>query len=137
MASSQTPGSEKISVAVAPVKKEEAPRYYYSYGRERDPFEPLLTAAGSPSSNRAARDTQTIAQNFSSLELKGIIKDREGKLAIIVSREGESFTLKAGRIYDKRNQKMTGMTGVIKEKSVVLVGSNKATRELFLKREEK
>ena len=68
------------------------------------------------------------------MELKGILKDRRGKVAIISASDGEYYVLKSGRIYDRKSRVIPGVSGIIKEKSVVLISQNRTITELFLHR---
>lgn len=119
-----------VAVSTAAAKEEEIKRYAYPYTAERDPFVPLI-GTGKKAMTKSA-DTQTLINNFSELELRGIVKDRTGRVALISSTAGETFILRSGRIYDRKNHLMKGVTGVIKENSVVLMSENKTTKELFL-----
>lgn len=111
-------------------KKPEPPKYYYPLAEYRDPFVPLI--GGQAYSGKGG--AQLTAQSFANLELKGILRDRRGKIAVIASTDGESYVLKSGRIFDQRNHLILGVSGIIKENSVVLVAQNKVTKELTLKR---
>ena len=88
----------------------------------RDPFIPL-TGNSFDSDNRAPQ--------ISSLILKGIVEDAKGRIAI-VSSGATSYILRAGRLYDGRNKVVKGISGVIKEQSVVLVGSDRTVKELVI-----
>jgi len=122
--------------AAAPPKEEKAnpPKYVYPYSVKRDPFTPLLGVSGGglAAGNGAPGAKGARSGNLASLELKGILRDKKGKMAIISSTDGESYTLKSGRIYDKKNQMVKGVTGIIKLRSVVLISNNKTVRELRL-----
>ncbi len=123
------PPTPSIVTPEEPPKKLEFPKYFYPYQEERDPFVPLLAGSGS-----GRPGSMSLMQNFGSLELKGILRDRGGKVAIIGTASGDNFVLKSGRIYDQRNHIVNGVTGIIKEASVVLITSNRTVKELPLKR---
>lgn len=109
----------------APEKKVEPPKYAYPHGDKRDPFIPLTGGSRTGSVN--------LAQNFANLELKGILRDRRGKIAVIAASDGESYTLRGGKVYDRRNRIVSQVTGIIKQESVVLYSQqSKATKELYL-----
>ncbi|MBI4217933.1 MAG: hypothetical protein HY610_02325 [Elusimicrobia bacterium] len=129
---SQTESSVSPVASAAGSVKQEPPRYVYPFAHEKDPFRPLVGSGVSKGS--ADKDPQRIVLNFSLLELKGIIQDKNGKIALISSRDGEPFTLKSGRIYDKRNRKMNGVTGIIKENSIVIFGESNNVKELSLRK---
>lgn len=111
------------------IRKESNPRYLYGVSSGRDPFLPLIGDGSKGIKSQQKRDPQKSAENFSQLELKGILKDKDGKIALVISRDGESFTLKSGKLYDKRGQIIQGITGIIKETSVILYGKNKSLKE--------
>jgi hypothetical protein len=99
--------------------------YNYLGDRYRDPFIPLVgQALSDQSSDRPPQIT--------SLELKGIIEDAKGRLALLTSGVS-SYLLKGGRLYDGRNHMMRGISGVVKPSSVILIGSDHTVRELQLK----
>ena len=124
-----------VTVAAAapePVKKAEPDKYVYPFSAQnRDPFVPLIGGQGTASASDSA---QLLAQNFSNLELKGIIGDGKGRMALIVSSDGDSYVLKSGRVFDKRNHAINGISGAIRENSIVLISANKTVRELALTR---
>lgn len=123
------PTTVAVQAQEAPQKLEVA-RYYYPSSDERDPFAPLSGSA----SYSGRSNSQMVFQNFANLELRGIMRDRKGKIAVIGATSGEAFVLKSGRIYDQRNHLINGVTGIIKESSVVLISSNRTVKELPLKR---
>lgn len=127
--SALVPPTAVVVTPEEPPKKLEFPKYFYPYLDERDPFAPLLAGSGT-----GRPGSMTLMQNFGNLELKGILRDRGGKVAIIGTSSGENFVLKSGRIYDQRNHIVTGVTGIIKEGSVVLITSNRTVKELPLRR---
>jgi hypothetical protein len=102
-------------------------KYVYPYLQQRDPFIPLV--GGSSGSGGASSGS---FENLGNLELRGIIKDRRGKAALISSSDGDAYVLRSGRVYDRRNRVIAGVQGVIKENSVVLISQNKAVKELPL-----
>lgn len=118
-------------LAIPPVEKKDEPkRYIYPLAHKRDPFVPLI--GGSVDDRKTVASLTDRKGEFTKLELKGIIKDKKGKMALIASLHGESYTLKTGKIYDKRNRIVTGVSGVIKEESVVLYSPNRTILELSL-----
>lgn len=123
----------KLSVP-PPEKRIEPKRYIYPLAYKRDPFIPLIGEMVSGTTTRVSLTDKK--GEFIRLELKGIIKDKKGKIALISSSHGESYTLKAGRIYDRRNQIISGVSGIIKEGSVVLFSPNRTIIELPLLRKE-
>ena len=115
--------------------REEPPRYFYPFGNKRDPMVSLIGAGGA-ASNAESGGKGINKGEFSNLELKGIIHDGRGKVAMIASSDGESYLLRSGRIYDRKNRIVSGVSGIIKEKSVVLVSRNRTVTELSLRSRE-
>lgn len=105
------------------------PKYTYAFENKRDPFTPLVGSGGASMNSDQPIDIQN---NIANLELRGIIKDKTGKIALILATDGEYYTLRAGKIYSKRNHWIQGIKGVIKEKSVVLTSRDKSVKELPL-----
>jgi len=116
-----------------PEAKEEPPHYFYPYGNKRDPFTPLI---GAENANAGKGSSDLSKGELNNLELKGILRDRKGKVAVIASSDGEPFYLKSGRVYDRKNRMISGVSGIIKESSVVLISRNRAITELSLKRKD-
>ncbi len=125
------PAIEKKEKAPATMAKDSMPEYNYPYPAERDPFISLI--GGSKGGKRSSKDSQRSIENFSQLQLKGILQDPEGPVALISSNDGETFRLKSGVIYDRRNKKMLQISGTIKGNKVTLYGPNNTTKVLSLK----
>lgn len=123
--------------AASTEKKEEAPKYVYPHSKKREPFLPLIGGGAiglAEMKNPFADSESNPAQTFSNLELKGILRDKRGKVALIQSTEGESYTLKSGKIYDAKNRAVSGVAGIIKENGIILISENKTVKELPLLR---
>lgn len=127
LSSGTRPPVEAAPPITPDAKKPEPPKYVYPYLQQRDPFIPLV--GGSSGSGGASSGS---FENLGNLELRGIIKDRRGKAALISSSDGDAYVLRSGRVYDRRNRVIAGVQGVIKENSVVLISQNKAVKELPL-----
>ncbi len=125
--------SAKLQDAVME-EKAEPPRYFYPYASKRDPFAPL--AGGPAGMGNSAAGKGLEKGELTNLELRGIMKDRKGKVAFISSTDGEPFVLRSGRIYDRKNRIISGVSGIIKENSVVLISSNRTMTELTLKKRD-
>ena len=129
--------SPKITAQAAPQtveEKPETPQYLYPYAKKRDPFVPLIGNGQAFAEAEAEQQPKgTKEENeLAKLELKGIMRYKDGKVAIISSTDGESYTLRSGRIYDQKNKKINGITGIIKERSIVLISNNNTIKELTL-----
>lgn len=123
--------TEKKEKVFTPALQENVPDYNYPYPSERDPFISLI--GGSKGGKRSARDSQRSIENFSQLQLKGILQDPDGPVALISSNDGETFRLKKEVIFDRRNKKMVGVSGTINNGKVTLYGPNNSTRVFTLK----
>lgn len=97
-------------------------KYAYAAGRWRDPFIPLVG-----STTLGAR-VPTRPPNINMLFLKGVMKDNATRLALL-STGSASYILKGGRLYDVLGRKVPGISGVVRENSVVLM-SGGTVREL-------
>ena len=127
------PSPTQKAAPPAPEVKPETPRYVYPYASMRDPFTPLAGGAASVGSS-ASQDMSN--GDLGNLELKGILRDRKGKVAMISASDGEFFVLRSGRIYDKKNRIVSGISGIIKENSVVLISQNRTVTELSLRNKD-
>lgn len=110
--------------------------YIYN-GTSRDPFIPL---AGGPalamSSGGATEDIDPSAFNPSSMELKGILRTKTGRWAMMTGSAGERYVVENGKIRDGKKRPIEGYVGIIKEKTLVLIGPNNQVTELKLKRDQ-
>lgn len=100
--------------------------YEYQGDRYRDPFIPLGGRAAGTGRG------ELIIPQLGALALKGIIADQQKKVALIVG-GGGVFVLKDGKLYDNRNRLIRGISGVVKDRSVILTGPDRTVRELALK----
>lgn len=87
----------------------------YTGDRVRDPFLPASSGGGG---SRAAKreDGEPEAPptaDIHALSLRGILKDKNADYAIFASESGETFMLRAGRLYNDRNKPVQGITGRI------------------------
>jgi hypothetical protein len=106
----------------------------YEYKPSRDPFIPL-TGQGAGSWSSAAT-TEEEAFNPASLELKGILKTKSGRWAMLRGTTGSSFLVIDGKIQDAKRKSVKGYVGIVKEKSLVIIGPNNQVTELKLKAED-
>jgi hypothetical protein len=102
-------------------------RYAYAGDRYRDPFMPLngegMSLVGSD---------DVVIPNVASLTLKGIMTDGKQKIAII-SGGSISYVLRGKFLYDNRQRLVRGITGIIKEESVIVIAPDKTTKEIRLR----
>ncbi|MBN1823334.1 MAG: hypothetical protein JW803_03335 [Endomicrobiales bacterium] len=108
-----------------------AKKFVYRGDKYRDPFVPLtgegMVFGGSEEVN---------VPQVGGLALKGIIKEGKQKIALI-SGGGISYTLQNSRLYDSKQRLVKGITGIIKEESVVIIAPDKTTKELKLRNRER
>ena len=124
------PSSGGSAAPPPPPENKMETRYFYPYATKRDPFVPLVGGVFQAGSG----DKSDLAEGeLTNLELKGIMRDRRGKVALISSNSGEPYTLRAGRVYDRKNRIVSGVSGIIKESSVVLITQNRTIREIPLR----
>jgi hypothetical protein len=111
------------SVTAAPKKEEEV--YVYKGGPKPDPFIPQNSEAP------VAAAGDIVIPNLSSLSLKGIFSIGKQRTALIAG-TGITYILKDSRLYDSRQRLIKGISGAIKENSVILIAQDKTMRELKL-----
>jgi hypothetical protein len=135
MVSAETPPAPvKVSTETAKSPEPPAePEYIYS-GTSRDPFIPL--AGGSIAANISASVKEPGAFNPGGLDLKGLTRSRTGRWAVLVANTGDQYIVENGKIIDSKRKPVQGYVGIIKEKSLVLIGPNNQVTELRLKRDQ-
>ena len=113
------------------------PRYAYKGGTYRDPLIPGGGASSYSSLNVAGEGEETMTgEKMVTLQLKGIFMDEKiGNIAIVSETSGNSYILKNGKLYNKKNKDIKGVTGVIGKKVVTLISSDTKI-ELKLKKIE-
>ncbi|MEK7383668.1 MAG: hypothetical protein AAB262_10345 [Elusimicrobiota bacterium] len=105
----------------------------YTGDRVRDPF--LPTSMGGAAPTRAADDgTEPAATDIHSLQLRGLMKDRSTDFAIFGSETGQTYLLRAGKLFDGRNKRVPGITGriQIKQKRAELITADKDVQVFVL-----
>lgn len=118
---SQTPVNAPI-----PEKKIEI-KYRYGGEAYRDPFLPLTERKiMSPSLTSTGEGKMP---NFGSLTLKGVISDKNTKIALIASPMGR-YVLKNEQLYDSMNRIVKGVRGTIGEGKIKLITQDNFVCEL-------
>jgi hypothetical protein len=117
----------------APTETPAEPEYVYS-GTSRDPFIPL--AGGNVALNIPTSEREPGAFNPTGLDLKGLTRSRTGRWAVLVAPTGDQYIVENGKILDGKRKPVEGYVGIIKEKSLVLIGPNNQVTELKLKRDQ-
>lgn len=96
----------------------------YTGDRVRDPFQPASSGGGGRSSAKHddGEPEPPPTADIHTLSLRGILKDNNADYAIFAAETGETFMLRAGRLYNDRNKPVQGITGRInlKQKLVEL-----------------
>lgn len=126
--------AEDVAVSTAAATDEE-PVYLFN-APSRDPFVPLAGGSAMDLSGPSTPDREPGAFNPSSLELKGILRTRMGRWAMLSGPGGDRYVVENGKIHDAKKKPIEGYVGIIKEKTLVLIGPNNQVTELKLKRDQ-
>jgi hypothetical protein len=110
----------------------EAPDYQYQATRARDPFVPL-TGPGIMDTALYASDEEF---NPEAMELKGLLRTPTGRLALLRSSGGNAYLVKDGKILNYKRKPVVGYVGIVKEKSLVMIGPNNQVTELKWKADD-
>ncbi len=119
-----------ISTATAPTESE----YVYKGDRLRDPFVPLI--GGGAGAVAAAVQPELGSFNPAGAELKGILKSPTGRWAILRTTDGGVYIVQNGKVHDPKRRVVDGYQGVIKERTLILLGPKNEEVELRLKKDE-
>lgn len=126
-----SPASMSLAVSSPPV----APVYEYGGGRFRDPFVPLV---GNPNvgidSPRPSSEPLS-PFNPAGAELKGILKTTTGRWAVIRTSDGVTYLVQNGKVFDPKRKAVEGFQGIVKEKTVVILGPKNQEVEVRLKKD--
>ncbi|MBI4395836.1 MAG: hypothetical protein HY548_01990 [Elusimicrobia bacterium] len=109
------------------------PGYVYKADKMRDPFIPLVgqgMAEFVPASSSTEGDFSP-----ETVELKGMLKTKSGRWAVLRATGGATFLVKEGKILDSKRKAVVGYVGIVKEKSLVLIGPDNKVTELKLKKD--
>jgi hypothetical protein len=113
----------------------EAPEYVYTPS-VRDPFLPLSGGTAARINLSAAEGAPKEAFNPATVELKGILRTPTARFATLVSTTGERYIVENGKVMDAKRKPIEGIVGIIKEKSLVLIGRDNQVTELRMKRNQ-
>lgn len=106
----------------------------YTGDRVRDPFLPPSMGTSVPT--RAAEEGGELpaAADIHTFQLRGILKDASSDFAIFAGDSGQTYLLRAGRLFDGRNKRVPGVTGRIrlKQKRVELITADKDVQVFVL-----
>lgn len=124
--------AEEVKASTAAAKVPEVGDLYGA-GKMRDPFRALVGA-----SSRAGAVTAVVYPEevgIHDLELRGLMRDKAGVIAVLVEpKSGAGYLLKSGKLYDYKNKRVPGITGVVqaRQKTVVLMTPDKDVQTLRL-----
>ncbi|MCK5533650.1 hypothetical protein KAI68_00935 [bacterium] len=102
-------------------------KYEYKGGRYRNPLM-SLTVKGMTTEGIAEMTGASLA----TLTLRGIIKEQRKRLALIDDISGASYIVKDKKLINQQGKRVKGVVAIVKEKSVVLITSDKGIKELKL-----
>jgi hypothetical protein len=112
------------------------PVYTYQGDRFRDPFVPLV---GDPDSGRYDAPPPSgplLPFNPTDANLKGILKTTTGRWAVLRTSDGDTYMVQNGKIFDPKRKEVEGFQGIVKEKSLVILGPTNQEVILLLRKEE-
>lgn len=108
-------------------EKKEERKYVYRTRNIRNPF--------IPPGIKSARSSKVGELDLSMLELKGIMKSKDGggKYALIAGPGGKSYIIKGTKLIGLDNKVVQGVSGTIKDDRVILVTKRQYMRVLKIK----
>jgi hypothetical protein len=112
------------------------PVYTYQGDRFRDPFVPLV---GDPDGGRYDAPPAAgplLPFNPADADLKGILRTTTGRWAVLRTSEGVTYLVQNGKIFDPKRKEVEGFQGIVKEKSLVILGPTNQEVTLLLRKEE-
>ena len=121
--------------SVAGFAQEEAgslaePSFTYQPANGRDPFSPL-TGSGAPSFSGPDEEAPFDPKGVT---LTGLISSKGGRWAILKGGQGKTYMVKEGKIWDAKRKPVQNFVGIVKAKSLVLIGPNNQVTELKLEK---
>lgn len=133
----QQPVKQQVSPPVVESRKEEPQvKYVYKGAKGRDLFTPLAGKSAQFAKEEATETLEMSGSTLSTLSLKGFVRDVNQKYALINDTGGGRYVVKGGKVFDRRGKQIQGVVGIVKEKSVILITSDKTIRELKMGIEE-
>ncbi|MBL0058215.1 MAG: hypothetical protein IPP35_03710 [Elusimicrobia bacterium] len=111
------------------------PVFVFRGDRIRDPFVPLV---GAPASVGAAPSPSLPLSAFNpqGAELKGILKTPTGRWAVLRTSEGAVYMVQNGKVFDPKRKVVEGFQGIVKERTLIILGPKNQEVELRLKKDE-
>ena len=129
---SQTPAVSQIT----DVKKQFASKYSYQGTKNRDPFMALVGRGSNMAISEVSDSDEFPGSVLTTLTLRGLVTDSNQKCALVSDTGGANYAVKGGKVYDYRGRVLKGIVGIVKEKSVILITSDKTIKELKLTRDQ-
>ena len=117
-------------------KKQLESKYSYPGAKNMDPFM-VLVGRGSKMAISEVSDLDEFPGSvLTTLTLRGLVTDSNQKCALVSDTSGAKYAVKGGKVYDYRGRVLKGIVGIVKEKSVILITSDKTIKELKLPRDQ-
>lgn len=123
-----------LPVALSTTTASTEPEYVYKGDRLRDPFVPLIGGGGTAVA--APLQIELGAFNPAGAELKGVLKTPTGRWAILRTIDGGVYIVQNGKVYDPKRRVVDGYQGIVKERTLILLGPKNEEVELRLKKDE-
>jgi hypothetical protein len=124
------------STSVAVSSPPAAPTYTYQGERFRDPFVPLVGVPDGGRYDAPPAAGPLLPFNPADAELKGILKTTTGRWAVLRTSDGVTYMVQNGKIIDPKRKEVEGFQGIVKEKSLVILGPTNQEVTLLLRKEE-
>lgn len=117
----EAPAAGAVAASTVPVSSlaVSSPTYSYKGEKYRDPF---VSLAGQGAAYFYSGDDTPFDPN--NVELKGVLKMKSGRWALLRTAAGASFIVKEGKLWDSKRKLVKGYVGIVKEKGLELLGPN-------------
>lgn len=127
--------AQDAAVSTAPVTLSQV----YPPSGLRDPLVPSTVFGDSKGGPKAAPAAGVVPGTFTvyNLAITGIMEDASGRQALLRdSSTGALYVLKAGKLRDSKKKPVPGVTGVVKNRQVVLMTEDKKVHQISLPEKE-
>lgn len=124
-----------VGLSVAVSSPPAVPVYEYGGDRFRDPFVPLVGNTNGGFDTPRPPSDPTSPFNPVGAELKGVLKTTTGRWAIIRTSDGVTYLVQNGKVFDPKRKVVEGFQGIVKEKTVVILGPKNQEVEVRLKKD--
>ena len=107
--------------------------------KSRDPLVPATVFGDQTGSDKLQAQAAVASSTFTidNLVLTGVMEDSRGKQALLSdAANGAVYTLKVGRLFDSKKKPVTGVSGVIRGKQVILLTDDKKVRQISFREKE-